>query len=76
MPRGSQTDGVAIDKDVFAHLVDRVGGVRTAARALGCDAASISRYCSGQRYPSPATIAALTGAGRAGTVEELVTVCT
>ena len=59
MPRGPRVDVAGVSCQEFRALVERAGGVRVAARHLGCGPATISRYCSGERAVPREVLAAL-----------------
>jgi hypothetical protein len=59
MPPGPSPARTMVDRSTFVAIVDRTGGQRAAARALGCGVATVSRYCSGQRAIPPAVFIAL-----------------
>jgi hypothetical protein len=61
MPRGPRPEPAGVSADAFRTLVARAGGVRAAARTLGCGLATVSRYCSGQRDVPKGVLAALEG---------------
>jgi hypothetical protein len=47
--RAMQIVAAAMDPSEFERHVRTLGGVRCAARALGCSPAAVTRYCTGQR---------------------------
>jgi hypothetical protein len=59
MPRGPRSETAGVSSDQFRALVERVGGVRVAARHLGCGPSSVSRYCSGERPVPQEVLSAL-----------------
>jgi hypothetical protein len=48
-PAGRPKTRAALDRASFQQMVDALGGVRPAARAVGCAASTIVRYLSGER---------------------------
>jgi hypothetical protein len=48
-PAGRPKTQAALDRASFQQMVDALGGVRPAARALGCPTNTILRYLSGAR---------------------------
>lgn len=59
MPRGPRPQVAVVSSEAFRAIVERVGGVRVAARHLRCGPATISRYCSGERAVPPKVLEAL-----------------
>jgi hypothetical protein len=59
MRRGPRIEVADVSNLAFRALVDRIGGVRVAARHLGCGPSTVSRYCSGERPVPREVLAAL-----------------